>query len=129
MPTLSRTVASIDSDAHVSFPVGLRAVLVEGGSFDIDAETALAAHGYRECSADEVPDVVFVIGGDVPTVERLVADGRVVVGEVDATDTDRISELLRAGASDVVPRPFDGATLVRRFDRVLRKAARRGSSR
>lgn len=129
MPTLSRTVASIDSDAHVSFPGGLRAVRVEGGSFDIDAETALAAHGYRECSADEVPDVVFVIGGDVPTVERLVADGRVVVGEVDATDTDRISELLRAGASDVVPRPFDGATLVRRFDRVLRKAARRGSSR
>lgn len=122
---------TMQADEHPSSPPPARdvasvGVAVYGGALDVELETALASKGYHEVGHDEDAALSLVLGTDVDLVARLVAKGRTVVAEVDAGDSEQLAALLRVGATDVVPSPVQGAMLVRRLERALRKAARRG---
>ncbi len=94
-------------------------------------ELALRANGYspRPATAETIPAgavAVFAPGADADTLRRLVGAGHLVLTDTDASELDRVSELLALGVSEVVTRPVKVDQLAKKLQRVLRKAKRKG---
>jgi serine/threonine protein kinase len=71
--------------------------------------------------------VVYVPDGDVDEVASL-SSAHAVITDTDAEDIERISALVRAGASEVVVKPVRPEELARRVIRAAKKRERRGAS-
>ena len=97
-----------------------------------DVVTALAATRLDvfELGGNE-PDsgvaAIYAPGASPAEVRHLAKGGRPVLADSDAKDLTRITELLRAGAAEVVTLPFTVDDLARKIHRAIRKA--RGGSR
>lgn len=69
---------------------------------------------------------VYAPGIDAARARELAATGVPLVTDTDAADVARITELLRAGAAEVIARPVTAEELSRRLLRVLRRRRRQG---
>lgn len=90
---------------------------------------ALAAHGLDVLALDSVdglqgaPDVgvVYVPQASASRVAELADRGYRVVADAPKGDVDHLTDMLRAGAAEVVTRPVEAAELARKVLRALRK--------
>jgi eukaryotic-like serine/threonine-protein kinase len=120
-PTV-QTGPATEDDAHVH--VGLVGVI------DDASLTALAASGFEVQSlgdtspGDEV-EVIYAPGATVSAVRGLALRGRPVVTDASPADMERLTELLRAGATEVVTRTDALDEVVRKLWRAARR--RRGT--
>ena len=100
-------------------------VEVVGGVLDVEALTGLAFAGMTpQAGSSDGAQVVIVLDGNVETVRARAAAGLAVVVSVDPKDTERMVELMRAGATEVVPIDATPDVLVKRVARALKKAQR-----
>ncbi len=103
------------------------------GEMDGLEELALAANALvgvpfslEDCASDRVDEdivVVYAPGATADTVRTLVAAGYAVVADAQRGDLERLTELLRAGASEVVVPPAPDA-VAEKLVRVLRRTNR-----
>ena len=100
------------------------------GTIDASLAVALAASGIAVHPLDEAePDAAVILVPDATdeVVGRLARLGPPVVAGLGALVPARLAACLRAGAADVVGRPFVAADLARKLRRVAKDRARRGS--
>lgn len=69
-------------------------------------------------------DIVFIPSAEP---EVVAACPKPVVASVDVDDADLTTALLQAGAAEVVPHPPEGAALIRKFQRLMKRLQRRES--
>lgn len=98
------------------------------GDIDADLEIGLAANGIQVVDMDHEPDAIplgvlaiFAPGAAPDEVARLVESGLPVVGDSDPSDIERLADMLRAGASEVVIRPCAPEEVARKVWRAIRK--------
>ncbi len=115
------TLAAASADLIVGF--------VGGASDDLTVALASNGIGIESVDLDEgVPSGVEVLvlrKAAVALADEAVAMGLPVVAVIDTTDVDRISALLRAGVSEVVPQPATVDDVVRKVRRALARHQRR----
>lgn len=98
------------------------------GEIPADLEIGLAANGIQvvhvECDPEEIPLgvlAIFAPGAAVPEVVSLADTGLPVVSDSDPSDIERLADMLRAGASEVVIRPCAPEEVARKVWRAVRK--------
>jgi len=96
------------------------------GAVGAELLLGLSANGLQAFVAEDTERcagaaAIYAAGAEVARVAELAAHGA-VVADAESSDLARLTELLRAGALEVVPTPVTAAELARR----LRRAARRG---
>lgn len=101
------------------------------GRLDASVVLGLSATGIAAFAvSDEEPigastAVLFAPDASEAEIARLSKSGPPVLAALDCSDLPRLSAMLRAGAADVVLRPFSAADLARKIRRVARDRARR----
>ena len=90
-------------------------------------EIGLAANGIQAVRIDDASDIplgvlaVFAPGASAAEVTVLTESGLPVVSDSDPSDIERLAEMLRAGTSEVVIRPFGPEEVARKLWRAIRK--------
>lgn len=90
-------------------------------------EIGLAANGIQTVRIDDPGDIplgvlaVFAPGASAAEVTVLTESGLPVVSDSDPSDIDRLAEMLRAGTSEVVIKPFGPEEVARKLWRAIRK--------
>ena len=123
-PTKRYSVASTSStDASATNQVIVGIV----GEIDKNWRISLSAAGFRpteiEVSELEHYPIVFYPQDDIETIDRISKLTTVIVATAES-DMSFLTELLRAGAHDVVKRPIDPPDLVKKLERAWRKSSR-----
>ena len=95
-----------------------------------DVIVGLAANGIllrRTSDPDEMAklDAIFAPVARLDDIRDLLASGLPVIADAQATDTERIFALLRAGVDDVVVRPVECTRVALKIQRAIRKHRRR----
>lgn len=129
----ARMVSEIPGEAHartlssdlwldVDIKIAVR------GSISSELEIGLAANGIQTVRLDEDAEqiplgvlAVFAPGASEAEVGALSESGLPVVSDSDPSDIDRLAEMLRAGASEVVIRPCGPEEVARKVWRAVRK--------
>ncbi|MEZ4287269.1 MAG: serine/threonine-protein kinase [Polyangiales bacterium] len=100
------------------------------GEFDNDFLLALAVNGFTAeevNDSNELPtdaDAIVALNATIDEVRNLVQSGRVVIADANASDVDRLAQLLRVGVSEVVIQPLSADDLARKLRRAIKKASR-----
>ena len=90
-------------------------------------EIGLAANGIQAVRIDDASAIplgvlaVFAPGASAAEVTVLTESGLPVVSDSDPSDIERLAEMLRAGTSEVVIRPFGPEEVARKLWRAIRK--------
>ena len=103
------------------------------GALDGELALGLAANGLlpfviepsEAASRLEGASAIFAPGAGADAITSFVAHGIPVLSDADVTDMTRSTQLLRAGADEVVPRPVRADELARRLWRAIRKSRKR----
>lgn len=129
----ARMVSEIPDEADDRAPTGdlwldVDIKIAVRGPISSNLEIGLAANGIQAVRIDddagEIPLgvlAVFAPGGSAAEVAMLAESGLPVVSDSEASDIDRLAEMLRAGASEVVIRPFGPEEVARKVWRAIRK--------
>ncbi len=129
----ARMVSEIPGEAHARTLSGdlwldVDIKIAVRGSIPSELEIGLAANGIQTVRLDEDAEqiplgvlAVFAPGASEAAVGTLSESGLPVVSDSDPSDIDRLAEMLRAGASEVVIRPCAPEEVARKVWRAVRK--------
>lgn len=115
---VTRRLPTSSKDVIVA-PTSMLAVV---GTLENALYATLRASGFGLTVDIERADLVFI---PMATPEVVAACPKPVVASVDVDDVETTTELLRAGAADVVPEPVQGPELVKKLQRLIKRLKRR----
>jgi len=130
IPDVLGATLSLKSAPVVAPPPDATVIAVVGPALDPAVEMGLRANGYAPTpgAPGAVPPeavAVYAPGADDATLRALIDGGALVITDVEASELDRVSQLLAVGVSEVVTRPLRVEQLAKKLKRVLRKAKRK----